>query len=603
MDNIDGPPVIAYTANSFDFSNHLPLDSSPFYPPLSIASPFNTINNYGTPDAQAYSTGTQSLQTSNQLTCATPFPAHLPVRGMPATSATSSIIPTSPQTDENRRIAPLPLRSAASISSTGFQPQEVQDSGATPLPLRSINSTSPIIASTTLKTRETGNMPPPPLPDTRIRGKKRKSIAADEAATPSEAKKRKSRPLSEKQKGKQKALDLPSDNQVPCVAPGLDSGNNNQHNNVSSFPNHMLPDHTTAVPPCTLEGTVQPNEPHFTQRPPIGCVKDSQHLHHLVSTCSLPGIVRVSINEQHPARISQMIITVRDPESQGISKAYFVPYVWFPEDLKRPHKIHKNDRLLWGHRIYEYQHRVQCGRIALTITGSLVLFFASEQNTLVDSFNYHSLLKSNRPKTQAQVTQSLPGSALVAASTSSQGDALPTQELFSNIQNNDCDDTSTLTEATFAHQCQQSFVLSSGVLLNNNNNEADINASTSFDLTYNIPSIVQQGTSTDISQSFPVPSDNIFHEFQFNDYNTGASNVNTDTSSDFTSNINDTNNEYGPDTNTPFNLSDFNYNYNSHNTTTGPTFVPGPSPFDQEDMHQYFKWPLQDASHRLPINN
>jgi len=222
MDNIVNPPVIASAPNLnyFDFSGLLPCDFSvPSDPPLSETSSFNTSNNDGDTDSRACSTGMQPTQTSNSLACATRLSAPLPVWGMPATSATSSIIPTSPlkpQTDENRPIAPLPLRSAAPTSSTGLKPQEDQTPGTVPLPFCSTASISPVDPSTgALQPQAHLNMSLSPLPTTNILGKKRKSIPVDETVTPSEPKKH--RPLSEKQKQKQKAVEIASDNRVSVI--------------------------------------------------------------------------------------------------------------------------------------------------------------------------------------------------------------------------------------------------------------------------------------------------------------------------------------------------------------------------------------------------
>jgi len=89
----------------------------------------------------------------------------------------------------------------------------------------------------------------------------------------------------------------------------------------------------------------------------------------------------------------RMIVAVQDPETQCILAAYFAPYLWFPGDPKRPYRLRKDDRFFWGHRIYEYRHRIQFGRIALTITDSPILFFTSEEKILIGSIIYHILVR------------------------------------------------------------------------------------------------------------------------------------------------------------------------------------------------------------------
>ena len=335
-----------------------------------------------------------------------------------------------------------------------------------------------------------------------------------------------------------------------------------------------------------------------------------------------------------------MMVYVQDPESQRILSAYFVPYLWFPEEPKRPYRLRKDDKYFWGHRIYEYQHRVQCGRIAFTITGSPVLFFNSEEKKLIDSINYHMLvrivsylplpisqtifqLNFHRRKagnnTQAQVMQSLPSTVaqgfgatpLVVPSKvtpSSQVDALPTEESLT-AQNNGSDDTSTLTETACDQLYQQSFDPSTSVVnpfvdsrLSNNNNSADSNTSTSFDFTYNIPSMVQPGISTDVSQSFPALSDlasDTFQGFQINndDDNNSASNINVDTSSPFTFNINDlptieeppSTDISGQSCSEPNNLAsdtlaNYQINNNDNGTSNVDTGAPSDFTFDINDL-------------------
>jgi hypothetical protein len=156
------------------------------------------------------------------------------------------------------------------------------------------------------------------------------------------------------------------------------------------------------------------NDCRAIQGPP-GVVNDAQELQRLVATRGLPGITQVDANVQHPTRILQvisfaslysiakpsplsfqMIVSVRDPaEPQHILGAYFVPYLWFPdsENPRRPYRIHKDDKYFWGHQIYQYHHRVQCGRIGFTITNSPVLFFKSEERQKIDAINYHILVR------------------------------------------------------------------------------------------------------------------------------------------------------------------------------------------------------------------
>lgn len=86
-----------------------------------------------------------------------------------------------------------------------------------------------------------------------------------------------------------------------------------------------------------------------------------------------------------------MMLTVFD-QSQRILKAYFVPYIWFPEDSTRPYKLRHDDKYFWGQRIHEYHHRVQCGRIAYTITGRPILFFKCEEREIIDSINYNIIV-------------------------------------------------------------------------------------------------------------------------------------------------------------------------------------------------------------------
>ena len=88
-----------------------------------------------------------------------------------------------------------------------------------------------------------------------------------------------------------------------------------------------------------------------------------------------------------------MMVAITDPQSQHFLAAYFVPYLWFPADPKRPYRIQKNDRYYWGERIDEYRKRVKCGRIAITVAGLPVLFFTSEEKKKVDSINYKIMVR------------------------------------------------------------------------------------------------------------------------------------------------------------------------------------------------------------------
>lgn len=128
-------------------------------------------------------------------------------------------------------------------------------------------------------------MPPPPLPSTTIRGKKRKSIPASETATGPQLKKpRKSRALTEKQKGKQKAIEVANDTQE-----------------ITTFKN-------PSSHPHALEGTARHNEPRATRSPSTWIVNDAQHLQHLFSAYSLPEILQVDIEKQYSVRILDVIV-------------------------------------------------------------------------------------------------------------------------------------------------------------------------------------------------------------------------------------------------------------------------------------------------------
>ena len=104
-----------------------------------------------------------------------------------------------------------------------------------------------------------------------------------------------------------------------------------------------------------------------------------------------------------------MMVAITDPQSQHFLAAYFVPYLWFPADPKRPYRIQKNDRYYWGERIDEYRKRVKCGRIAITVAGLPVLFFTSEEKKKVDSINYKIMVRfglTNLPFFIISVSQS-----------------------------------------------------------------------------------------------------------------------------------------------------------------------------------------------------
>src|SRR5882757_2934402 len=86
-----------------------------------------------------------------------------------------------------------------------------------------------------------------------------------------------------------------------------------------------------------------------------------------------------------------MMLTVFD-QSQRTSNAYFVPYIWFLADPNRPYRLQQSDRYFLGRRVYEYHQRVQCGRIAYTITGCPVLFFKSEESEMINLINYNIMV-------------------------------------------------------------------------------------------------------------------------------------------------------------------------------------------------------------------
>lgn len=80
-------------------------------------------------------------------------------------------------------------------------------------------------------------------------------------------------------------------------------------------------------------------------------------------------------------------------ESQRILSAYFVPYIWFPKDPNRPYRLQPDDKYFWGERISEYHHRVQCGRIAYTVTRRPILFFKREEKEMIDLINYNIIVR------------------------------------------------------------------------------------------------------------------------------------------------------------------------------------------------------------------